>query len=158
VRTLAVATLNFPLLRSAEEFERGTPPPAIADAQQAIAWAEHLVIIFPLWLGSMPALFKGFFEQVLRPRFAFGEARKGRLPKKLLSGRTARIIVTMGMPGFFYRLYYRAHTVRTLERNVLEFCGIRTVGSNIIGMMCAMNAKQREKWLARVAALGGRAG
>jgi putative NADPH-quinone reductase len=106
----------------------------------------------------MPALFKGFFEQVLRPRFAFGEARKGRLPKKLLSGRTARIIVTMGMPGFFYRLYYRAHTVRTLERNVLEFCGIRTVGSNIIGMMCAMNAKQREKWLARVAALGGRAG
>ena len=42
---------------------------------------EHLVIVFPLWLGDMPAVLKGFFEQVLRPGFAIGEAGQGRMWK-----------------------------------------------------------------------------
>jgi putative NADPH-quinone reductase len=104
----------------------------------------------------MPAVLKAFLEQTLRPGFAFGEAKKGRLPKKLLRGKTSRVVVTMGMPGFFYRFYMRAHSLKSLERNVLAFCGIQPVGSNVIGMIEGMGARQRASWLARMAALGRR--
>src|SRR3546814_9849412 len=60
------------------------------------SWADHLVILYPLWLGDVPALLKGFLEQILRPGFAIDEGSTG-MSAKLLTGRSARIIVTMGM-------------------------------------------------------------
>ncbi len=71
VRRITVAGLDFPVLRSKTEFETGTPSPDIAQVQADIAWAEHVVLIYPLWLGTMPALLKAFLEQVFRPDFAF---------------------------------------------------------------------------------------
>jgi putative NADPH-quinone reductase len=124
VKTVEVAKLAFPMLRNAAQWEGEPTPEAIRTAQEAIAWAQHLLILFPLWLGDMPAVLKAFFEQALRPGFAFGEAQAGRMPKKLLKGRSARIVVTMGMPAFFYRIFYRAHSLKSLKRNILEFCGI----------------------------------
>lgn len=74
VRLLDVARLDFALLRSKRQVPR-----ALAQAQQAIACAEHLVVIFPLWLGDMPALLDGCLAQVARPGFAIDvEARQGR--------------------------------------------------------------------------------
>jgi len=67
VQIVKVAELDFPLLRSKDEWDHGTLPPALQPVQQAIRWAEHLVFFFPLWLGGMPALLKGFLEQVARP-------------------------------------------------------------------------------------------
>jgi putative NADPH-quinone reductase len=81
------------------------------------------VIVYPLWLGTMPALLKGFLEQAFRPGFAFDTKPKG-LWNRRLKGGSARIVVTMGMPAFFYRVYYRAHSLKSLKRNILEFCGI----------------------------------
>ena len=49
-RTIEVARLEFALVRSAEEWKESAPPRSIREAQAAIAWAEHLVILFPLWL------------------------------------------------------------------------------------------------------------
>lgn len=135
VRTIEVAKLDFPLLRAAAEWQKENAGEAIRSAQQTIAWSNHLLIIFPLWLGDMPALLKGFFEQVLRPGFAIGEAQPGKLPRKLLKGRSARIVVTMGMPAFFYRIFYRAHSVKSLKRNILQFCGIDPVRTTLVGMV-----------------------
>ena len=59
---------------------------------------QHLVIFYPLWLGSMPALLEGFLEQALRPGFAIGKVESGTSWKKLLTGTSARIVVAMGMP------------------------------------------------------------
>lgn len=98
--------------------------------------------MFPLWLGDVPALLKAFFEQALRPGFAIGKAAPGRLWKKLLKGRSARVIVTMGMPAFFYRLYYRAHGVKSLKRNILEFCGISPVRASLIGTVESEGARE----------------
>lgn len=58
VRRINVATLDFPLLRSQHEWEHGLLPPALDEAQQAIKWAQHIVLFFPLWRGDMPALVK----------------------------------------------------------------------------------------------------
>ena len=154
VRTIDIAQLDFPLLRSKAEWDGGALPPALAAAQQDIVWAEHLVIVFPLWLGDMPALLKGFLEQVLRPGFAFGTAAQGGLGKKLLVGRSARIVVTMGMPAFVYRWYFGAHSVRLLERNILRFVGFGPVKRSVIGHVEAKNPRRRERWLETLAALG----
>src|SRR5688572_4133361 len=72
LRTIVVSQVEFPLLRKNEDFQTGVAPESIQECQRLISWADHIVIFYPLWLGSMPALLKGFFEQVLRPGFAFG--------------------------------------------------------------------------------------
>jgi putative NADPH-quinone reductase len=154
---IIVSELEFPFLRTVEDFHTGEPPRAIRAAQELIARADHIVILFPLWLGSMPAMLKAFFEQVLRPGFAFSEGARGRFPKKLLTGKSARIVVTMGMPAFFYRWFYRAHSLKNLERNILAFCGIEPVRVTIAGTVEGMSQARREALLESMRRLGAAA-
>lgn len=134
LRRITVADLDFPLLRVPGEWQEGALPPALAPAAEALLWAEHLVFLYPLWLGDLPALFKGFLEQLARPGIAFGPLDKGKARKRL-TGKSARIVVTMGMPGFWYRLVYRAHSLKSFERNILKFVGVGPVASTVIGMV-----------------------
>jgi putative NADPH-quinone reductase len=152
-RTIAVAALDFPLLRTNDDFQSGATPEAIRSGQEALTWADHLVIVFPLWLNSMPALLKAFLEQLLRPGFAFAAASRG-FPKKLLRGRSARVVVTMGMPALLYRVYCRSRALKSLERNVLAFCGISPVRSSVIGSIETAGMQRRAAWLGRMRKLG----
>jgi putative NADPH-quinone reductase len=154
VRVITVAQLDFELLRDARDWQKGDPSPAIRQAQQTLAWAEHLVFVFPLWLGDMPALLKGFLEQALRPGFAIGKAEPGKMWRKLLKGRSARVIVTMGMPAFFYRLYYRAHSVKSFKRNILDFVGISPVRVTLVGGVETEAPGARELSIAKMYTLG----
>lgn len=154
LRRINVAALDFPLLRSQHEWENDPLPPALADAQEAIKWCEHMVLFFPLWLGDMPALLKGFLEQVARPGFAFSREGKNPLANKGLTGRSARVVVTMGMPAMVYRWYFRAHSIKSLERNILGFVGISPVDETLIGMVGSTNADATGKWLAKLEKLG----
>jgi putative NADPH-quinone reductase len=156
LRSVEVAKLGFPLLRSAAEWTNGQPPEAIARAQDDLLWASHLAIFFPLWLGDMPAVLKGFFEQALRPGFAVDERERGLLSRKRLSGRSARLVVTMGMPSTYYNLFYRAHSVKSLKRNILEFCGIGPVHISLLGMI-ERGGGEHEAWLEEMEELGRKA-
>jgi putative NADPH-quinone reductase len=154
VRRIEVATLDFPLLRTKEEFEKGTLPESIQQAQDAIKWADHLVILYPLWHGTMPALLKAFIEQVFRPGFGAEYQPAGRLPKKLLTGKSARIVITMGMPAFAYRWIFFSHSLKSLERNILGFCGIGPIRATLIGNIEGLSEKQRADWLDEMRGLG----
>ncbi|MDO8369661.1 MAG: NAD(P)H-dependent oxidoreductase [Candidatus Nitrotoga sp.] len=154
IQRINVATLDFPILRSQHEWEQGLLPPGLAQAQAAIKWAEHMVFFFPLWLGDMPALLKGFLEQVARPGFAFSREGKNPLTNKGLTGRSARVVVTMGMPATIYRWYFRAHSIKSLERNILGFVGIAPVNETLIGMVGNMESEPAKKWLATLEKLG----
>jgi putative NADPH-quinone reductase len=155
LRSTSVAELDFPLLRSQHEWEHGELPAGLRQAQQDIGWSEHIVIFFPLWLGDMPALLKGFLEQVARPGFAF-KYNEGRtaFTQKGLKGRSARVVVTMGMPAIVYRLYFRAHSVKSLERNILGFVGIAPVDETLIGMIGKLEPEDARKWMKKMARLG----
>jgi putative NADPH-quinone reductase len=154
VRRLELAMLDFPILRKKEDYESGVPPDSVKMAQEAIAWADHLVIVYPLWLGSMPALLKAFLEQVFRPGFAFEYQPSGRMPKKLLAGKSARIVVTMVMPAFIYRWFFFAHSQKSLKRDILGFCGVEPIKSTLIGNIEGMTEPQRMNWLDEVRGLG----
>lgn len=156
VERIDIAGLDFGFLRSQAEFETGKAPAAIAAAQEQIRAANHLVVIFPLWLGDMPAVLKAFFEQTLRPGFAFTYRSTG-FPIKHLAGRSARIVVTMGMPAFIYRWYFCAHGLKNLKRNILGFVGFAPVRDTIIGGVGTASRTTMEGRIEAVRALGGRA-
>jgi putative NADPH-quinone reductase len=155
VHRIAVAELEFPWLRTKDDYETGIAPEAIRRCQETLLWAEHLVVVFPLWAGTVPALLKAFFEQMLRPGFAYRLGDRGRM-EKLLAGRSARIVVTMGMPAFVYRWYFGAHGIKNLRRGILGFCGIRPIHTDLIGRVEGP-AAHRAAWLDRMR-VEGRAG
>lgn len=157
VRTIDVARLDFPLLRTQRDFEKGKAPEAIREAQEDIRWANHIVVIYPLWLGTLPALLKGFFEQTFRHGFALEPTRRGSGMKRLLKGRSARIFVTMGMPASVYRLYFHAHGLKSFVSGVLGMVGIAPVRSTLFGLIANRGAKYRTRCLDEVRALGARA-
>jgi putative NADPH-quinone reductase len=152
IRVVDIGKTPFPLLRTQHEFEHGALPAELNDARDAIAWANHLVLIYPLWLGEMPAIVKGFLEQVLRPGFAFEAGGRGWSPK--LRGKTARVVVTMGMPAAVYRWFFGAHGLKSLRRNILSFVGIRPVRATLLGLVESVSPKKRARWLAKLEKLG----
>lgn len=156
VKIIDVAQLDFAILRSRSEWEGDEITSDIRTSQHTIEWADHLVLIFPLWLGTMPALLKGFLEQVFRPGFGAGRT-KGRAPSKALFGRTARCIVTMGMPALIYRWYFGAHGVRGLERGILSFVGIRPRRRVLIGSVENLSERRRQRLFRRVRRFGANA-
>jgi putative NADPH-quinone reductase len=154
VRRVQPADLDFPLLRSQEEWEHGRLPSTLTDAQESIGWAEHIVLIYPLWLGDMPAILKAFLEQVARPGFAFHRESGNPFGRKGLSGRSARVVVTMGMPSAVYRWYFGAHSLKSLERNILRFVGIDPVARTLIGGAGHFAPERANGWFDKMALLG----
>ncbi len=161
VRVVEIATLDFPLLRSQHAWEHTPLPAGLQTAQDDIAWAQHLVIFFPLWLGDMPALLKGFLEQVARPGFAFqgdaAERASNPFIFKGLKGRSARLVVTMGMPAWVYRWVFRARGVGLLKRNILGFVGISPVRDTLVGRVDKLGKAGVHQWQDRLRALGAQA-
>lgn len=158
VRRVDLATLDFPMLRTMQAFEHGSVPDELKDAAEAIVWAEHIVFVFPLWLGTMPAMLKAFLEQVMRPGTAFAYPDKGGgFTKTLLRGRSARVVVTMGMPSVLYRLWFLGHGLAGMRRSILHFVGISPVRETLFGMVAAASDATRAKWIRQMRGLGERA-
>lgn len=150
-----LGAMDIPILRNPADF--ATPPPSqIRQVQEAVLHADHLVVVYPLWLGTMPALVKAFFEQFARAEFAIAQSEEG-WPRKMLKGRSARVIVTMGMPANAYRLLFGAHGVKGFESGILGMAGIGPIHETLIGGVGAEDSQALEKWLHTVRNHGGRA-
>ncbi|WP_321501492.1 NAD(P)H-dependent oxidoreductase [Breoghania sp.] len=152
VREITIGDLDFPILRNEAEFS-GPVPDSLAESYAALREAEHIVILFPLWLGTLPALTKAFFEQVFHRDTAF-EDNDGGFPHGRFKGRTARLVVTMGMPAFFYRLWYRAHGLKGFERNVLAMVGMKPLKAILFGGAGTADEATRKGWLEKMEELG----
>jgi putative NADPH-quinone reductase len=154
VRMIDVARLDFSLLRTQEQFKNETPCEDVRDAQDTIQWADHIVFCYPLWLGTLPALLKGFLEQVFREGFAMKLHEDGRGWTRLLKGKSARVVVTMGMPALMYRVFFGSHGLKSLERSILAFAGISPIRVNLIGLVNTRSQESRGRWLIRMQSLG----
>jgi NAD(P)H dehydrogenase (quinone) len=149
-----LARLKFDaILREGYRREQQLEPDLVA-ARHVLLASDHLVFVFPLWCGDMPAITKGFIERVLQRDLLAIQASGGKADWKILKGKSARVIMTMGMPGWFYRWYFGAHALKLLKRNILHFTGVRPVRSSIYGMIEAVSDDKRKEWLREVEALG----
>lgn len=157
VRSIDLGQMEVPLLRNPADFAIA-PSQEIALAQEAIAESHHVVVIFPLWLGAPPALVKAFFEQAFRNNFAIENDGKGGWPKQKLKGKSARVVVTMGMPALAYRFMFGAHGVKGLEKSILGMGGIKPVRETLIGGVGALTPDRLRNLIARMNALGQKIG
>ena len=153
VTRIDVAGLDFPMLRSQAEFLSAPLPQSLVPARDAILAAGHIVIVFPLWLGSMPAFLKAFLENLMRPGIGFSYSKTG-MPKKLLSGRSARIVATMSTPAFIYRWLFFANGIRSLKRDILGFVGFSPVRQSLFGRVEKVGDARRKTWLVTMRRLG----
>ena len=154
VRRVDLAKLDFPILRNPADWISGELPAGLKEAMDALIWADHVVILYPLWMGEMPALLKAMLEQLARPGVAIERLENGSY-KKLLKGKSGRLIVTMGMPSRIYSVWFRAHSVKSLKRSILGFAGISPVKVSLVGNVEGSSAHRR-KWLRKVEKLGWR--
>lgn len=152
-----LSQMNFdPILR--EGYRKEQPfEPDLQGAYGALKACDHLVIIFPLWCGDMPALLKGFIERILQPDLIAREKTENAMNWNIFPGKTARVVMTMGMPVSVYRWFYRGHALKLLKRNILNFIGIKPVSDTLYGMIATSKPEQRERWLEEMRALGARA-
>jgi len=154
---IRISTIEFPLLRSVDEYKQGPTPEPLVPARDAILGADHVVLIYPLWLGTLPALLKALLEQIFHHDIAFEKAGPNDWPTGRLKGKSARVIVTMGMPALAYRWWYGAHSLKSLERNILKFIGFKPVRDTVFGMVEMVSSEKRQAWLKKVEEFGSKA-
>jgi putative NADPH-quinone reductase len=128
--------------------------PDLSDAWKKIEQADHLVLIFPIWWGSMPALMKGFFERILLPGFAFKYQENSKFPQKLLKGKTSEIITTMDTPVWYFKWIMGKPGVKVVENSILGFCGVKNKRTTYFPVVKTSDDKQRQKWLSKTEKLG----
>lgn len=154
VQLIGLRDLQF-VLGLAQGYEaKQALEPDLLRLQQAILAAEHLVWAYPVWWGSVPALLKGALDRILLPGFAFKYHPGKAIPEKLLKGRTARLLVCMDTPPWYFRWFQGAPAHRMMKKTVLEFCGIKPVRISEFGPVLQSSQAQRERWLDQAAGLG----
>ena len=153
VRMVQLAQLDFdPSLHEGYRQIQALEPDLLA-AQATVAWAEHVVIAYPIWWGSVPALLKGFLDRILLPGFAFKYRPGKAFPEQLLRGRSAQLLVSMDTPPWYFRWVYRMPGIVQLKKTTLEFCGIAPVKVAAFGPLISSSSAQRASWLVNAARL-----
>ncbi len=156
VRQITLRTLNFD--PNLHEGYRVIQPlePELQASQEAIAWAQHLVFAYPLWWGGLPAILKGFFDRVFLPGFAFKYRENSQLWDRLLTGRSARLLVTMDTPPWYHRWINRAPGHRQMKQSILGFCGVSPVRITDIGPVKNAPQAKLKAWVEEARELGMR--
>lgn len=134
-----------PILRHGYH-QRQELEPDLVVIREAILWASHLVFVYPIWWGAVPALLKGFFDRTFLPGYAFAYRKDSVWWDKLLAGRSAHLIVTMDTPPWYYRWIYKMPGHNQMKLTILEWCGIKPIKVTSFGPVRGSTPEQREKW------------
>jgi putative NADPH-quinone reductase len=154
VLLINISDMEFDLDLSGGYAEIHTMEDPLKSFQEAVEWCEHLVIFTPIWWGSLPAKLKGLIDRTFLPGFAFQYEEGKIIPKKLLKGRTARIVMMMDTPPWYYFLFQGAPAIKQLKTTTLKFVGFSSVKSKMIGPVISSTSKSRLKWANDVSKLG----
>ena len=151
-----LAVMHFDADFGARDFSAPKPlEPDLARFMDDLNWAQHLVMVAPMWWGGLPAKAKGLIDRAFLPGLAFDpEVRRHGLPRPLLAGRTARLIVTSDTPAVVFRWMYGQPLRRMIGRQVLSFVGIRPTAFSHFSPVESSTPATREAWRRQVRALG----
>ena len=156
VRRANIGDLQFdPILHSGYKVIQELEPD-LKQVQEDIKWADHIVIVYPNWWSSMPAILKGFFDRTFLPGFAYHFNKNHTTWHKLLKGKTGRVIVTMDNWPCLARFLFGDYT-NEIRRAILGFSGIHPVRVNKIGPIHKFTPHKMEHWHKEIKKLGRRA-
>ncbi len=149
VKILELRNLSLEQFLKCKHKEKLELPENLKNSQKLILWADHLVFSYPLWWATSPALLRLFIEIVFVPEFAYKFKKTNSIfPKwdKLLTGKTARIIVTMDSPPFYVK-WILGDPGSKLMKILMNFTGIKFLGKNYFGSVATSTKEKRIKWL-----------
>jgi putative NADPH-quinone reductase len=136
--------------------EKSALEPDLLMMQQQINLADHLVLVYPNWWSTYPALLKGFIDRVFLPGFAFKYHDNSLLWDKLLVGKSARLIVTMDTPNWYYFFINKSPGHNSMKKGILQFSGILPVKISSFAPIKSSTEAKRKKWLQEVEKLGNK--
>lgn len=153
VRRLDLGAMDFPIIRTAEQSNKGEVAPDAVKVQEALVWADHVVLVYPLWLDDQPAYLRALFEQVFRYGFVHENFDN---TKKRLKGKTVHTIVTMGVSRREYLFTNNAYGLKMLETGLWKYAGMKPVGRTLIGSIHSIDETARKRWLQRIEDCGAK--
>ncbi|MDO3695052.1 NAD(P)H-dependent oxidoreductase [Wenyingzhuangia sp. chi5] len=128
--------------------------PDLVEAIDKIKNADHIVWVFPMWWYGYPALMKGFIDRTFLPGITYQPIEGKPLPKKLLKGKSARLIITADTPKWYDYLIMKSPTINQFKKGTLQFCGINPVKVTYISPIKNSSPDFRKKWLDKIFNLG----
>ena len=155
VDVLDLEALDFRAEMTADEYltySRGEPPtdPMVLAHGELVRNAEALVVVYPTWWSSLPAILKGWFDRVLVPGVAFELDASGRIRPALRNLRHIVGISTYGSPRTYVRFINdngRRIITRTLRLNTTGRCRRSWLGLYAID---SSTHEQRSRFLDRI--------
>lgn len=130
-----------------------TLEPDLVAFQEALRRADHMVIITSTWWGGVPAKMKGLIDRVFLPGVTFKYEGDNPNPIPLLTGKSARIILTMDMPAEFAEQQAQP-ILNQLSNYTLDFCGVSPIKTSLFGSVILSDEAQKSQWLEEVKSLG----
>ena len=154
IREIVIRDLDFnPNLQFGYR-KRTELEPDLLQAQETLKWADHIVWIYPVWWGSVPAITKGFLDRVLLPGFAFKKREDSLWWDKYFTGKTSRIICTLDQLSWYYKWFNGSPSHTAMKKLTMNFIGVKSVKITSIGPIRLSKDKFRANWLRRIEKLG----
>ena len=120
----------------------------VREYKEHLEWAEHLVMIFPVWWMTTPAMTKGFIDKVIFPAIAY-DMKDGRLVSRL-SLRKVTVITTMNTPADIYREVFGNPLEGSLIKGTFRQIGIENIEWTSLSEVKQVSRGQREAWLEEI--------
>lgn len=153
VERLSISDLTFdPILhmgyKQIQELE-----PDLKRVQEKITWADHTVFVYPNWWCTMPAVFKGMFDRMWLPGFAFNFDKQTKKLIQRLKGKTARVIIVAGTHSPFMTWWKFGDYTNEIAHGILGFAGMQTKVT-AFGPADRVKPEVLDKWAAEVTKIG----
>jgi len=134
--------------------------PALEEFVHDLEWAGHIVLATPMWWGAIPAKLKGLIDRSLLPGRAFDPGKPDwyGLPRPMLTGKTARVLLTSDTPALFHRLFYGNAIMKIISRQIFGFVGIKPTRFSTYAPASRAADSHVNSWLSHATALGAKAG
>jgi NAD(P)H dehydrogenase (quinone) len=118
--------------------------------QEKLKWADFVILQFPLWWFSVPAILKGWIDRVFCTGFAYGGAHKF-YDQGGLVGRKAMLALTTGGPNSMYSPTGLNGDIEKIlypiQHGMLYFVGMQVLPPFIAWSPARVNPEQREHYL-----------
>ena len=123
---------RFSAADSAVHHKQAAPPADVLAEQARIDRADALVLVYPVYWWSMPALLKGWIDRVFANGWAFNFSADAPLEKKL-SHLRVHLIALGGADGeTFERRGYTQAMKTQIEHGIFDYCGAQVMTSNLL--------------------------
>lgn len=107
-------------------------PPDVAAEQARVDRADALVLVYPIYWWSFPALLKGWIDRVFTNGWAYEEAENGKVLKKLQRLQVHLVAVGGADAGTFTRHGYGEAMKTQIDHGIFDYCGAPVVSSHYL--------------------------